>query len=78
MSATLLLHGLPISGGKDGSVCLWDANAPNSPLVVLEAGGPVHALQLLQERGGLRAVPRKADSRESGGGRVGWGRCEED
>lgn len=51
VSATLLLRGMPISGSKDGMVCLWDANAPNSPIVVLEAGGPVHTLQLLEERG---------------------------
>jgi hypothetical protein len=51
VSATALLHGLPISAGKDGCVCVWDAAAPNSPLVVLEAGGPVHALQLQEEKG---------------------------
>jgi hypothetical protein len=51
VSATALLHGLPISAGKDGYVCVWDAAAPNSPLVVLEAGGPVHALQLQEEKG---------------------------
>jgi WD40 repeat protein len=53
VSATLLLHSLPISGGKDGAVCLWDAAAPNTPLVVLEAGGPVHALQALEDQGVL-------------------------
>ncbi|WIA31181.1 hypothetical protein OEZ86_001186 [Tetradesmus obliquus] len=53
VSATALLHGLPISAGKDGCVCVWDAAAPNSPLVVLEAGGPVHALQLQEEKGQL-------------------------
>jgi WD40 repeat protein len=51
VSATALLHGLPVSAGKDGCVCVWDAAAPNSPLVVLEAGGPVHALQLQEEKG---------------------------
>jgi hypothetical protein len=50
VSATLLLHGLPISGSKDGMVCMWDVSAPNTPLVVLEAGGPVHSMQLMEER----------------------------
>lgn len=51
ISGTLLLRGMPISSGKDGMVCLWDAAAPNSPIVVLEAGGPVHTMQLHEERG---------------------------
>jgi hypothetical protein len=50
VSSTLLLHGLPISGSKDGMVCMWDVSAPNTPLVVLEAGGPVHSMQLMEER----------------------------
>jgi hypothetical protein len=60
VAAALLLHGLPISAGKDGSVCLWDVAAPNSPLVVLEAGGAVHALGLLEERGALAQLAVRA------------------
>jgi hypothetical protein len=51
ISGTLLLRGMPISSGKDGAVCLWDAATPNIPIVVLAAGGPVHAMQLHEERG---------------------------
>jgi hypothetical protein len=60
VSATLLYNGMPISAGKDGCVCLWDAAAPNSPLVVLEAHGPVHAMQVVEARGALA------------GGLTGW------
>lgn len=51
ISGTLLLRGMPVSSGKDGLVCLWDAATPNIPIVVLAAGGPVHAMQLHEERG---------------------------
>lgn len=51
-AAALLPSGLPISGSKDGTVCIWDPAAPNSPLVVLQHGAPVHAMQLQEDRGG--------------------------
>lgn len=53
VSATLLLHGLPISSSKDGSICVWDASAPNTPLVVLDVGAPVQALELQEDKGHL-------------------------
>jgi WD40 repeat protein len=56
VTAVALLHGMPVSAGADGLLCVWDAAAPNTPLVALEAGGPLAALQLQPDAGGLEGA----------------------
>lgn len=51
-SCCLLPTGIPVSGGEDGSVRLWDAGS-GAPIVALEAGHPVNALQAHAASGGL-------------------------
>ncbi len=69
-SCCLLPTGIPVSGGEDGSIRLWDA-ASGAPIVGLEAGHPVNALQAHAASGGLWEEDRVAK-----GGKVlslSWG-----
>ncbi|KAG2499771.1 hypothetical protein HYH03_002068 [Edaphochlamys debaryana] len=54
-SVCLLPTGIPVSGGVDGAVRLWDVGA-GSPIVSLEAGAPVQALQAHGPSGHLVAA----------------------
>jgi WD40 repeat protein len=51
-TAVLLHHGVPCSGGEDGSVAVWDGSgASGAPIVVLEVAGPVAALAAANSSG---------------------------
>lgn len=56
VTACALVHGLAVSGGDDGMVCLWQGGASTTPILRLEAGASVHALQGDAVRGYLVAA----------------------
>ncbi|KIY92874.1 hypothetical protein MNEG_15089 [Monoraphidium neglectum] len=57
VAAVALLHGVPISAGEEGEICLWEAGAAagagGAPILTLAADGPVAALDASSPGGHL-------------------------